>query len=492
MKKVLAIIFLSLGLCLILLPLCAQNDQASLLLELKKARASYDIALQNFDNDKKLLENDAISQAEYNQSKNELLTREVDYQKLLLQLISQQSYVAIEKAVKYRTPQGEKRVRITIRSTMEGNQDYLKQFEQHFDVFTPEMRSGKIYNIFVSLNNIEDQTIIGSPYEARIPSIDLGKSATVDFKLLRDVESIQVGLNYGGKKDQKNIYLEKDASTALVDIISSRFAQEADLGSSASFDLTLERYSNTDDIYQLTVLGLPRQISYDFLDGETSARLSQMRFSQGENIRKLSLRTYLPDRDDAEVVIDEPISFYAIILTKEVYTKVQDRLQELSEDEIAQLEGGKIRLELIPSGIGKIIVKAPSLYHEITTGDSVSMKIRIMNDGTRTIDNIRITSDNPLNWNTVIEPDMISSLEPGKELEVEARIIPPKDANLGAQEVKIKTEAVANNRRVSAEDKTIRIQVNASKSVGWTLILVLLLAGMVVGIVFFGIRISKR
>lgn len=492
MKKVLVIIFLSLGLGLTLLPLTAQNDQASLLLELKKARASYDIALQNFDNDKKLLENDAISQAEYNQSKNELLTREVDYQKLLLQLISQQSYVTIEKAVKYRTPLGEKRVKITIRSTMEGNQDYLKQFAQHFDLFTPEMRSGKIYNIFVSLSNIEDLTIIGSPYEVRIPSIELGKSATVDFKLLRDVESIQVGLNYGGKKDQKNIYLEKDASTAMVDIISSRFAQEADLGSSASFDLTLERYSNTDDIYQLTVLGLPRQISYDFLDGETSARLSQMRFSQGENIRKLSLRTYLPDRDDAEVVIDEPISFYAIILTKEVYNKYQDRLQELSEDEIAQLEGGKIRLELIPSGIGKIIVKAPSLYHEITAGDSVSMKIRIMNDGTRTIDNIRITSDNPLNWNTVIEPDMISSLEPGKEVEVEARIIPPKDANLGAQEVKIKTEAIANNRRVSAEDKTIRIQVNASKSIGWTLILVLLLAGTVIGIVYFGIRISKR
>lgn len=488
MKNILLIIFL----CFTYFSVSAQEDQASLLLELKKARAFHDIARQNFENDKKLLENDAISQAEFNQSKNELLTREVDYQKLLLQLISQQSYVAIEKAVKYRTPSGEKRVKITIRSTMEGNQDYLKQFEQHFDVFSPEMRSGKIYNIFVSLINIADQTIIGSPYEIRIPSIALGKSSTIDFHLLKDVESIQVGLNYGGKKDQKNIYLEKDASTSLVDIISSRFAQEADLGSSASFDLTLERYSNSDDIYQLMVLGLPRQITYDFLDGETSARLSQMRFTQGENIRKLNLRTYLPDMDDDEVVIDEPISFYAIILTKEVYHKYQDQLQEFSDEEIAGLEGGKIRLELIPSGVGRIIVKVPSLYHEITPGDSVSMKIRIMNDGTRTVDNIRITSDNPLNWNTIFEPDIISSLEPGKELEIDARIIPPKDANMGAQEVKIKTEAVANNRRVSAEDKTIRIQVNASKSIGWTLVLILLLGGVVTAIVFFGIRISKR
>ena len=488
MKKIFIIIITS----LFLFPVLAQEDQASLLLELKKARASYEIARQNHENDKKLLDNDAISQAEYNNSKNELLTKEVDYQKLLLRLISQQSYVTIEKAIKYRTPSGEKRVKVTLRSTMEGNQDYLKQFEQHFDVFTPEMRSGKIFNIFVSLVNIENQPIIGSPYEIRIPSIDLGKSAMVDFLLLRDVESIQVGLNYGGKKDQKNIYLEKDASTALVDIVSSRFAQEADLGSTASFDLSLERFSNSDEIYQLTVWGLPRQITYDFLDGETSARLSQLRFSQGENIRKLALKTYLPDREDEQVVIDQPITFYAVILTKEIYNKYKERLPDLSEKEIAALQGGKIKLELIPSGVGRIIVKAPSLYHEITSGDSVNMKIRVMNNGTRIIDNIRITTDNPLNWKSTIEPDIISSLEPGKEKEIYVSIVPPENANVGAQEVKIKTEALSNNRRVNTEDKTIRIQVNSSRSVGWTITLILLLVGIVIGIVFFGIKISKR
>ena len=136
---------------LLFMPLLAQEDQASLLLELKKARASFEIARQYHENDKKLLENEAISQAEFNNSKNELLTREVDYQKLLLRLMSQQSYISIEKAIKYRTLTGEKRVKLTVRSTMEGNQDYLKQFEQHFDVFTPEMRSGKIYNIYLSI-----------------------------------------------------------------------------------------------------------------------------------------------------------------------------------------------------------------------------------------------------------------------------------------------------------------------------------------------------
>ena len=47
----------------------AQDDQASLLLDLKKARAAYEIARQKLDNDKELFENKAISGDEYNMKK---------------------------------------------------------------------------------------------------------------------------------------------------------------------------------------------------------------------------------------------------------------------------------------------------------------------------------------------------------------------------------------------------------------------------------------
>ncbi|MBT4484608.1 MAG: hypothetical protein HOC71_13135, partial [Candidatus Latescibacteria bacterium] len=204
-----------------------QRDQASLLLDLKKARAAYEIARQKQESDKRLFESKAISEDEFNRSNNELLSREVEYQKLILQVIAQQSYIIVENAVKYQNPGGERRVKVTLRSTMEGNQEYLKQFEEHYDVFTPEMRSSKIYNIFVSLINLDDKIIIGSPYEIRLPMLDLGKTVDADFGLLRDVESLQVSLNYSGRKDEKNIYLEKDASANIVDIVSTQFSQEA-------------------------------------------------------------------------------------------------------------------------------------------------------------------------------------------------------------------------------------------------------------------------
>lgn len=471
----------------------AQEDQASLLLDLKKARASYEIAQQKVENDKKLFENKAISEDEYNKSKNEFLSKEVDYQKLILKVMAQQSYIIVEKAIKYRTQTGEKRVKVTIRSTMEGNQEYLNQFQEHFDIFTPEMRSSKIYNIFVSLINIENKTIIGTPYEIRLPVLELGKTVDADFGLLKDVENLQVSLNYSGKKDEKNIYLEKDASANIVDIISSKFSQETDLGSQATFDLTLERFSDTDDVYRLTVLNLPRQISYDFTDSETNARLSQIKFMQGINIKKLALKTYLPDRYDEQIVIDKPLVFHALVLTRDQYEQLGNISDKnFNEKELDDIQGGKVKLELIPRGVGRIEVRALSLYHEITVGDSVKMDITIRNDGTRRLDNIKISTDNPLRWRSFIQHDLIRSLEPEKEEIIYLTIVPPPDVGVGAQEVKIKTEAMADNRLVETEDKTVRIQVKAKTQILWTAVLILLLIGLVLGIVIFGIKISRR
>ena len=473
--------------------LYAQEDQASLLLDLKKARASYEIAKQKVENDKILFENKAISEDEYNKSKNQFLSSEVDYQKLILKVMSQQSYILVEEAVKYQDSGGQKRVKITLRSTMEGNQEYLNQFQEHFDVFTPEMRSNKIYNVFVSLVNLKDETIIGTPYEIRIPVIEMGKTATADFSLLKDVESLQISLNYGGRKDKKNIYLEKDASANIVYINSTKFSQETDLGSQATFDLMLERFSVSDDVYKLIVVNLPRQVSYDFIDSETNARLSQIKFTQGVNTKKLALKAYLPERYDEQIVVDKPIVFYVLVLTREEFDGLENVSGRVfSERELNKIQGGRVKLELIPRGVGKIEVRALSLYHEITVGERVEMDITIRNVGSRRLDNIKISTDNPLHWNADIQPDLIKSLEPEKEEIVHLVIIPPSDVGVGAQEVKIKTEAMADNRSVETEDKTIRIQVEAKTQVFWTAMLILLLIGLVLGIVVFGIKISRR
>jgi uncharacterized membrane protein len=467
------------------------NDEASLLLDLKKARANYEAAKQKYDNDQRLYNEKAISENEFNKSKNALLSNEVDYQKLILQLISQQSYVVVDQAVKYQAANGNRRVRITLRSTSEGNAAYLEQFKEHFDVFSPEMRSGKIYNIFVSIVDMTDKTIIGSPYEFHIPAMNIGGVATADFDLLKDVESLQVTLNYNNKQNEKNIYLKKDASVNVIDISSMQFSQEADLSSSATYNLSLERFSTSDDVYRLVILNLPKQITYDFTD--ESSKVSQIKFAQGVNTKKISLRVYLPDRDDESVKIDKAIQFSVAALTNDEYTKLSGvDFSNMTAEQIAQVTVGSEALEIIPRGKGKIEVRATSLYHETYPGDSISMNITVRNAGSRRLDNIKITTDLPIGWKTGVVPDLIKSLDSEQEQQVHIVIVPPKDGGVGAQEIKIKTEALADNRKVDTEDKTIRIQVNARTSVWGTVVLVTLLIGFVIGLVFFGIKLSKR
>jgi hypothetical protein len=469
----------------------AGKDKASILLDLKKARADYEVARQQLENDTRLYDEKAISSNEYTKSKNALLSREVDYQKLILQLISQQSYVIIERAVKYQTANGERRVKITLKSTLEGNEEYLSQFKEHFDIFTPEMRAGKVFNIFVSLSDITDKTIIGSPYEYQIPSIEIGQEASADFELLKDAENLSVSLNYNGRTSEKNIYLKKDASINVIDISSMQFSQEADLSSSATYGLTLERFSTSDDVYRLMIVGLSQQITYEFLD-ETS-KVSQIKFTQGVNTKKLSLRVYLPDRDDENIRIDKPLKFQVLTLTGEQYNQISGKdLSTMTPEQLSALSCGREMLELVPRGKGKIEVRATNLYHEISTGDSVTMTVTVRNAGTRRLDNIKINAESPLNWTTIISPDLIRTLDPEKEIVVRIAIRPPKDSGVGAQEVKIKTEAIADNRKVDTEDKTIRIQLNARTSVFGTIMLLLLIVGVVGGLVWFGIKLSRR
>lgn len=470
------------------------NDETYLLLALKKANAKYQEVRSKFERAKEMLEKDLISEQEFEEIKQYYLIEETNYQQALLRVIFDQPHILIEKAVKYQTQDKQKRVKLTLRNTTGGALEYQKLMLSDSHMFTNGLEPDKINNLFVSIMNTDDQTIIGQPYEIKIPELKFGKARTVDFLLLREeVEAIKVSMTYANKTVQKNIYLQKDASANIVAINSTQFSLEADLGGQAAYDLTLERFSSQDNIYKLQAVNLPQAISYSFIDAETGARLSQVKFTQGVNTKKLEVKIYLPERDDEDIIIDKPLIFYALALSRDQFEKLgHNGKTKHSQDEVDKIQGGKVKLELIPRGVGRIEVRAPSLYHEITEGDSVTMDITVRNTGTRQLDNIKISTDNPLHWRSIVQPDLIKSLAPDKEKIVHLTFVPPLDVGVGAQEVKIKTEALADNRPVETENKTVRIQVEAKTPILWTAVLILLLIGLIVGIVVFGLKISRR
>jgi uncharacterized membrane protein len=317
----------------------------------------------------------------------------------------------------------------------------------------------------------------------------------VTFKLLKDVENLDVNVFYAGKDEVTSVYLQKGLSANIVTVNSAQFSQEADLESEASFDLSLEKFSGEANIFRLRVVNLPQQITHEFLDPQTQARLSQIKFTEGITSMQLLLKLYLPQNADEKVVIDEPIDFYCLALDDE-QSKQLDRLLAddpyVGQEEIDSLKVGSVKLELIPRGVGKIEVLALSLYHEIKVGETVPMEVRVKNTGTRRLDNIRVYTDLPLNWQAEIQPDLIASLEQSKEEIVRIEFIPSEDVSIGDFEPKIKTECIADNRRVESEDKIVRVHISAKTNVLGITLLVIFLVGILVGIVVFGIKLTRR
>ena len=479
-----------------------RNDESYLILALKKQKAKYDAARTEYTAALELMKRKLISNEEFERKKARYINEEISYQQAMLRVIFDQPHIVIEKAVKYQAEDGRKRVRLTLRNTTGGVADYEKLVESDESVFDPSLQPDKINNVFISLHESPATgggmgPIISQPYEDKIATIRFGETAEVDFLLLKDVEEVVVSMTYAGAVDQKHIYLQKDASANQVIVNSLNFSQEANLGESATYTLELERFSNDNDVFRLAVVNLPRQISYSFVDVDPTSvqtqRLSQVNFTQGVTSKQLSLTAYLPERSDEQVAIDKTIEFYALVLPQQVWRELQPLEEKrFSQEEIDGLNAGKVKLELIPRGVGRIEVRALNLYHEIKADEHVEMEITVLNDGTRRLDNIRIRTNVPPNWQSVIEPDVIGSLMPAKEEKVQLQFLTPEGVGVGDYEVQIQTQALADNRPVETQDKTVRIHVSARTNLLLSGILVLSVIGMVIGIVWYGVKLTRR
>jgi len=484
-------LFIMLVLCTHLLAaqmLYNPNDERFKSLYLEKTLSDYKMQKADFQRQKLLHDKKLISERDFSQSEAAFRSAQITYQQAILSLAYEQPHITIDNGIKYQAKDGKKHVRLTLRNTtgglVEGQKIELEDLEG--------IRTDRIANVYVSLLN-DTKAIISKPYEAKIESMPFNRPITVDFFLLQDLDNVTVKCVYGDKVDEKKIFLQKDESANRVLISSEQFSQEADLGARAMYNLTLELFSSSDNVYKLDVFDLPRQISCDFLEDQTNARLSQVKFSQDVNSRKIALAVYLPDRyDSTSFMIDAPITFFAAAIPRAEAEAVSDKEKMYSAADLDKMNISYLKLELVPRGVGRILIKASNFYQELRPGERVQMNLTVYNDGTRRLDNIKVQAESPFNWTATIVPDLVATLLPGKEETIGVTITPPPDVSVGDYETTIKTEAFASNRKVDSEDKKIRIHVTSSANIVGTAALILLLVGILVGVVVFGVRLSRR
>ncbi|HSR54063.1 MAG TPA: NEW3 domain-containing protein [Acidobacteriota bacterium] len=490
-----------------------ERDDKYRLLGLKRAKAYYEQAQSDFERTKELYDQRLITRAELDKARSTLSDAEVNYYQSLLAVVFEGQYVAIIEAVQYQAEDGKKHVRLKVENTSGGGDEYRRLLNIDDELFRA-MQPDVIHDVYISLLD-DDNAIISNPYEAKIEELHYGEPAEVDFTLLRDVDAVTVGISYGnGSQRSPKISLQKDSSVNKVILQSSQFSQEAELGASATFNLTLELFSGENDTFKLAVVNLPAQLNRYFVDPSTQARLTQFRFTEGANTRQAALEVSLPDRPGEEIEIDKPIPFYVMVIPREQAQALgnlnqrsgrtsgtngdgslgDSRLAQRlwTEEEIAALNVGYLRLELVPRGVGELLVRVPQLYFAAKPGEQVEIPIELTNEGTQRLDNIELKVDPPLNWTKSVEPPLLASLDVGEEARVSVFVTPPAQMTVGKYEVRVQSTSLSDNQPVDGEDKTITVELQTETDVTGIAVVVGAIVALVLGIVIFGIRLSRR
>ena len=355
--------------------------------------------------------------------------------------------------------------------------------------------ANEIRSIYVSLLDVTDGTNIVKPYEEKIPVLGYNETVELTFQLQKDVESLQVSLNYPelDMPETRLIYLQKESALDVVNVSSLRFSQEGNLGSSVTYDLTLDRLAETENTFQLRVINLLNRINFEFQDPETSSRQSQVKFTQEQSKRNLSLIVYLPEELDASY-LDSTLEFYVAVLDDteaNALGGVNNRL-DLPAEQIASIQGGVERFELIPKGVPEIEVFVQNAFQTIKIGEQVNMTATLKNIGTRDLVDIRMIVDVNTDWKYTVVPEVIGSLGRNEETEIQLTLMPPEDIGVGEYQAKLNAEVTVDNRKFEARDRSITVQVESKTQMSVTTLLFGALILLMIAIVVVTIRISRR
>jgi uncharacterized membrane protein len=398
--------------------------------------------------------------------------------------------VAVLEAVKFQSNSNRNKVRLVLENTSSGGAEFRHLLPVEDELFK-SLRPEVVHDVYVSLTNAEN-AVISQPYEAKIEQLVHGQPAELIFELLQDVDSVTVNLAYGQSAQRAvKIFLEKDETVDRVEVQSQQFAQELELGSSASFDLSLELFSGVSDTFQLVAVNLPSQINRYFLDPDSQARLSQFRFKGSSRTREAALRVSLPDRPGEAVVMDQAIPFYVLAVPHQRLDSL-DLDRQFSREDIDALEVGYARLELVPRGVGKLLVRVPQLFFSIEPDQGAEVTLELVNDGTRRLDNVEVTAEPPHLWDKQITPSIVRALEVGEERKVTLRFDPPDGVAPGKYEVRIRSNSYSDDQPIDGEDKTVSVEIRPTVRLLTPVLLALALIGVVSGVVYTGVRLARR
>jgi hypothetical protein len=482
------------------------KEQRLNLLILEEARLALEQAIRDstsyageYERAKRLFDEGMLTLIEWNrirggyeQAKLTVRQRRNDLEQAELDILTGATHLSIVEARLSRTTTGRRMVAITVQNTSNAGQAIVLGGDRATERITTLLR---LQRVIVSLR--EGAATVGEPYEQIIPSLALGERQTLTFRLLKDVDRVDVVLTFLERASVIPVVLTRGSSQILPTLSVTQFSQEGSLGSKVRYGLILERLAEEEQSFRLLVLNLPRPLEARFIDPRTEASLAQVRFGEAESKLTLDLEVMIPEHLD-RTLVGQTIGFVVVVTeTGELpaINALRVRYGEtgMPQEAIDLVKGEKTTLELIPKGVGKLEVVISNRYVEIEAGrEEVAMRVDVQNRGTLGVQNVKATLDLPYGWESVVEPALLKDVAAGSRTPATLRIRPPGDVSVGEYAIGVEAEGQVGNETVESVKKTITIRVGAKTSITGN---VLLIGGLVVLVAAMGIisiRISRR
>ena len=477
--------------------------------DLESAREAHERYKSEYENSQRLFAQSIISKKEldvalsdYAQAQQRLKQAEIQLERTKLSFLANATHITIMEAKKYYDSQGRRMLDLVLR-----NASNLTQAESALGLRKDKIESASswqnpeqirallnIENIIVSI--VSNSSSIGKPYEEIIPVLPYGDQKKVAFELLTDVQEAGVKLSYLDQTVTERIYLEKESLQQIPTVIASQFSQEGQLGATIRYSLDLEMLVTSDTGFSLTVTNLPPQINYSFVESRSGARITSVRFTEQVSKHELALELSIPQKLDMQI-IDKPIDFQAWVLSPGQIETLNDLRrdhsgQTISKEQLEQIQAGRVDLTLVPKGAGRLEILIVNLYQEIKPGQGVDVKADLRNDGTLTLFNIVPEMSPPLGWTGEVEPKSIQQLLPGEKQSIMVHLQPGPDVGVGEFETLIEAKGQSGSEVIEALEKRLKVRISAQTNIATTLGLVVGLVVLITGIVFIGVKLSRR
>ena len=481
------------------------------LVVLENAKEAHDRYKSQYEDAQRLFEKSIIPMKEldealsaYTKAQQLLKQAEIQLERTKLSFLANATHITIMEAKKYYDSEGRRMLDLVLKNTSnltqaasalgltetEGDSQLQSEWQ------SPEQIQAllDIENIIVSI--VSNFASIGKPYEQIIPLLPYGKEKKLTFTLLTDVQEAGVKLQYLDQDVIESIFLEKESLQEIPTVVASQYSQEGQLGTDISYDLDLEMLVTSDTSFSLLVTNLPPQINFSFIDSGSGARITSVRFTEEVSKHDLALRVSIPQKLDVGM-IDKTIEFQFWVVT----TKQAEVLNELKQEyagqvtpteKLDQIKAGRVDLALIPKGAGRLEILINNLFEEIKPQQDVDIKADLHNVGTLTLFNIVPEISPPLGWKAEVLPKLVEKLLPNDKQSIQIHLAPGPDVGVGEYEAQIEARGQSGSEVVEALEKRLKVRISAETNITATLVLVLGLVVLITGIVFMGVKLSRR